>query len=100
MCARSHANGSHAERLVLLLVLGLALGAPTLPVLVRAQTITDIVKDRQAVIAQKLALSAAARLLNPYVEANQPVVRDGNTVFPHVNELPGPSFLPATPPCY
>ena len=41
-----------------------------------------------------LAISAAASRLNRYINDNQPIVRDWSTVYPHVDELPGPPFQP------
>jgi hypothetical protein len=45
-------------------------------------------------LLEKLALTAAGKRLNPYLEANQPVVRDWDTIFPQVDALPGPAFRP------
>ena len=41
-----------------------------------------------------IPVEVAAKELNPYLEANQPVIRDYNTVYQHVNELPGAAFRP------
>ncbi len=45
-------------------------------------------------VSRSFALGDASSRLNAYVEQNQPVIRDWNTVFPHVNQLPGPPFRP------
>lgn len=45
-------------------------------------------------IFRNLALDAASSRLNLFMEQNQPVVRDWDTVFPHTDELPGPPFQP------
>jgi Invasin, domain 3 len=45
-------------------------------------------------LVERLALKVAARSLNPYLEANQPVIRDWDTIFPQVDTLPGPPFRP------
>ncbi len=54
--------------------------------------VTSFAQPQLGSLAEKLALTAAARRLNPYLEANQPVIRDWDTIFPHVDALPGPAF--------
>jgi hypothetical protein len=51
-----------------------------------------------SVNTQQIAIQGAAKQLTPWVDANQPVIRDWNSVFPTVNVLPGKPFTPLTDP--
>ena len=56
------------------------------------------VPNPPGVNTQQIAIQAAAKQLTPWVDANQPVIRDWNSLFPTIAVLPGKPFSPFTNP--
>lgn len=58
----------------------------------------NIANSYLSAAAQAAASDLVSSQLVRYVEQNQPVIRDWNTIYPHVDSLPGPAFHPGAVP--